>query len=97
VNIEQMSVSEFNAGQGTTTPSTVTPIVAAGFGHKAYRFVKVRALATNAGSILVGPATVSASSGYPLAAGESVEIPIDSPEKVFVYSTGAYGYEWLSV
>jgi hypothetical protein len=96
VNIEQMSVSEFDAGQGTTTPAAVTPLVAAGFGHKSYKFVRVRALATNAGSILVGPASLSASSGYPLAAGESIEIPIDSPEKVFVYATGAYGYEWLS-
>jgi hypothetical protein len=97
VNIEQMSVSEFNAGQGTTTPVTVTQLVATGLGHKAYRFVKVRALASNGGSILVGPATLSASSGYPLAAGESIEIPIDNPEKVFVYATSAYGYEWLSV
>jgi hypothetical protein len=64
VNIEQMSVSEFDAGQGTTTPATVTPLVAAGFGRKSYKSVRVRALATNTGSILIGPTSLSASSGY---------------------------------
>jgi hypothetical protein len=90
------SVDEFYTGHGTAS-ATAAPLVTAANAHKAYRFVRVRALPTNTGSVYVGPAGVSTVTGYPLAAGESVEIPVNSPAKVYVVSSDSCEFEWLAI
>ena len=85
--------SEFHSGSGTTsaTPKAICharPVV---------RYVEVKADATNTSDIFVGPSTLaSPSSGYRLAAGEKVQIPIDNAGKVYV-GGASQGYSYLVV
>ena len=65
------------------------PIVAAGYAKKAYKGVCVRAATANTVVIYVGAQHVSVNDGYPLPAGEELDIPIEDPSKVYVVATPA--------
>jgi len=67
--------------------------------YPVYDGVFVRADDGNAGTVKVGSvADIAAGRGYPLAAGESVKIKIDTISKLHVIgSEAAQAYTWLSV
>jgi len=95
MDIARVTVGEFWTGQGTTA-TVAAPIVAEDMSHFTLKGVRVHAGASNAGPIFVGPSGVSAATGYPLNAGESVLIEVDNPSKVSVIAAGAYGYSWIA-
>ncbi len=95
MDIQRVTVGEFCTGQGTTSTVAV-PLVAANMARFSLKGVRVHAGASNAGPIFVGPSGVSAATGYPLNAGESVLIEVDNPSKVSVIAAGAYGYSWIA-
>lgn len=83
--MEQKTRSEFLASAKTigasAEPLTVT-------GLKAWSYVLICADGENTGTIYVGHnATVDATNGFPLGAGESVEVPIDDAGKVWVIAS----------
>lgn len=65
----------------------------------AYMYVLVEAAAGNGGTVYVGHSSaVSASNGWPLAAGENVQIPVDDPSKIWVIgSADNQAVKWLAV
>jgi len=95
MNIERSSKSRFVAGAGTVGTSEQV----AGMDFGAAKSVTIKANAGNTGNIYVGhAASVSATTGFQLAKGESVEIAIDSLAKVFVIADAAsQGYSWVAV
>lgn len=95
MNIERSSTAEFYAGADTVD----TTAKKAGIALPAARGVTIKADAANAGVVYVGHHTgVDAASGYALAAGESVEIAVDSLDKVYVIGSAAtQAYSWLVV
>ncbi len=95
MDVYRVSVNEFQTGQGTTS-TEATPIVAPDMVGESLKGVRVHAGASNAGPIFVGPSGVSTTTGYPLNAGESVEILVNDPSKVNVIAAGAYGYSWIA-
>ena len=89
MNIEQESLdSGFVVGHGGADAAS-KPIVAAGYANKAYKGVRVRAATANTIVIHVGPAGVKTTTGYPLPAGEELEIKIDNPSRINVVATPA--------
>jgi hypothetical protein len=88
MNITQESVSDFRVGHGGAD-AVSKPIIAAGYVHKAYKGVNVRAATTNTIEIYVGPQGVSVETGFCLPAGQEISIPVDNPCKVFVIATPA--------
>jgi len=63
-----------------------------------YRKVVVKANANNSGIIYIGNNTLTTSNGYPLAAGEQVEIAIDDTSQVYVVAdTVDQNYSWLGI
>ncbi len=94
MDVHQQTIQEFATGQGTAT-ATAAPIVASNMSAKAFKGVRVRADKANSATLYLGPAAVSAATGYPLAAGESVEILVDDPSKVYVIGAGM-SFAWLS-
>jgi len=96
MDIAQESVSGFATGQGTVG-TTSQPLLAAGYAHKAYKGVTVRASGTNTGLIYIGMQGIKTTNGFSLPAGDKVEIPVDDPSKVFVIADAAgQGYSWLA-
>lgn len=49
----------------------------------------VKALAANTGTVYLGASGVTSSTGYPLAAGESVYVPFDDPSRMFCVGSAA--------
>ena len=92
------ALEEFQAGQGTVGASS-QPLVAVGAAHSVKRYVVVKADATNANDVFVGPSTVTTGSGFRLDAGEvTPPIPIDELSKVYVIGGAAsQGYSWLAI
>jgi hypothetical protein len=82
MDIQQESVQEFAVGHGGAE-SVSKPIVAAGYAPKAYKSVRVRAATANTAVVYVGPASVTTDSGYPLSAGEELEMKIENPSKIY--------------
>jgi hypothetical protein len=95
MNIERSSTAEFFAGADTVG----TTAKQAGIALQAARGVTIKADAANADKVYVGHnASVDASSGFALAAGEFVEIAVDSLDKVYVVGGAAsQKYSWLVV
>ena len=64
-----------------------------------YACVRVQALNTNIGIVYIGhDASVSASNGWALSAGEHVDIPIDDPSKIWVIaSVVSQAAKWFAV
>lgn len=93
MDIQQVTVGEFKAGHGTVDD---TPIKA-GLTLHAMKHVKIKADLDNSDNVYVGhDQNVSASNGYPLDAGEEVDVPVDSLDKVWVVGGAAdQGYGWL--
>lgn len=67
--------------------------------YPVYKGVFVRADDDNTGIIKVGSESdIAAGRGFPLKAGDSIEIAVDMVSKLFVIADGAaQGYAWLSV
>lgn len=60
--------------------------------------VYVRALSTNGNTVYVGDSNVSASNGFPLAAGEDIWIPCEDATTVYVIGgAAAQGYAFLII
>jgi hypothetical protein len=95
VDIQKMTAPEFHSGQGASS-ATAAPLIAPNFSNTAYKGVTVRAMADNSESIYVGPSGVTPGTGYVLKAGESIDILVDDPAKVYVVSSTAQDYSWIA-
>jgi hypothetical protein len=94
--IEKESHPEFHVGVNSDIDTTAEKLTDLSVTVRKYVYVK--ADAGNAGVVYVGKAGVSASNGYPLAAGEDVKIPVDDPSKIYVIGSQAdQGVKWLAV
>lgn len=95
MNIERSSKAEFRAGAGTVGLTAQ----AAGIKMAAAKSVTIKADAANTDVVYVGhDASVTAATGFALAKGESVEIAVDSLDKVYVIGGAAsQKYSWLAV
>lgn len=95
MNVERSSKAEFKAGAGTVGLAAQ----AAGIKIPAAKSVTIKADKANTDTVYVGhDASVTAASGFALAAGELVEIAVDSLDKVFVIGGAAsQKYSWLAV
>jgi hypothetical protein len=83
MDIIQESVSEFAVGYGGTDAAG-RPLVEARRARKALKGVRVRAATANTVVVYIGPTGVSTATGYPLPAGEEVEVKIEDPSKIYV-------------
>ena len=88
MNITQETVDNFVVGRGGAD-AVGKQIIASGFIAKAYKGVRVRAATANTIVIYVGKENVTAADGYPLPAGEEVNIPIEDPSEVYVVAAPA--------
>ena len=88
MDIQQESLQEFVVGHGGADAAS-KPLVATGYAPKAYKSVRVRAATANTIVIYVGPAGVTTDSGYPLPAGEELEVKIENPSKIHVVAEPA--------
>lgn len=91
----QESHEEFKAGHGVvgTNPQRASTLT-----FKAYKVVRIKADMGNSDFVYVGDHEgISSTSGFQLDAGESVDIPIDQIDKVWVVGGDAdQGYSWLA-
>jgi len=81
-------------GQITTTGSAVVLFDNTG-GH--YSKLTVKARTANAADMYVGNATVNATSGYELDAGQDVEIDIKGVVKVYVFGAASHTATFIAV
>lgn len=88
MDISQESVQEFVVGHGGADAVSKS-IVASGHARKAYKSVRVRAATANTITLYVGPAGVTVESGYPLPAGEELEVKIENPSRIHVVAEPA--------
>ena len=89
MNIERTAVSEFRVGHGGAD-AVARPLVRREYApEKVYKGVRVRAATGNTAVVYVGPAGVTVDSGYPLPAGEEVEVEIADVSKVYVTASPA--------
>lgn len=80
----ETSYAEFRASNLTVGTS---PVQVSSSKVRVYGKVRLSAAAGNGGTIYVGNADVSASNGYPLLAGESVNIHVDDVSKIFIVAS----------
>lgn len=60
--------------------------------------ISIRAAAANSGTIYVGGSGVTTSDGWPLAAGESVDIGVSRAEAIYLIASAAsQAYRWLGL
>lgn len=60
--------------------------------------VSIRASASNSGTIYVGGANVGTADGWPLAAGESIDIGVSKAEAIYLIASAAsQAYRWLGL
>ena len=88
MNITQETVDNFRRWSWWRD-AVARQIIASGSVAKAYKGVRVRAATANTIVIYVGKENVTAADGYPLPAGEEVNIPIEDPSKVYVVAAPA--------
>ena len=87
------AVPEFITGSKTSIGTTAVQITAVT--TNAQRGVQIVADATNTISVFIGPSTVTAGTssattdGYPLAAGESIVVPIIEPSKIYAVTASS--------
>ncbi len=84
------SVGSFYTGQGVPN-ATPAAILDPSFDNPLFKGVRIKAVT---GTLYVGPSTVTAATGYQLAAGQEVEIEVDMASKVYVVGTGTY--TWIA-
>jgi hypothetical protein len=94
MNIERSSKGEFRTGTGTVGVASQQ----ADMGFKAAKSVTIKADAANTGTLYLGhDNSVSATTGFPLAKGESIEIDVDSVDKIWVVGSAAgQKYAWMA-
>ena len=90
VDIESVGIGSFETGTkgpiGTTTPSA-TQLTTTNYAKKG---VRIKALSTNPATIYVGKVGVTIgpgggpTDGYPLAAGEQIDLPIQNPSTIYL-------------
>jgi len=92
-----VKVKSIQAGAGTVGVAAQVLIPANTYRNPAF-YVEVKADADNSGDVFVGESAVSATQGYRLDAGESVQIPIEDPSTLSVIGSAAdQSYTWLLV
>lgn len=90
INLVKSVVSVVSTGSVTTTANTPVQLVGSSVPTTRGVIVKSSIQSTNSvyvGSSTVTPGTVSATDGFELSAGESITIPIDDVNKVYVTSS----------
>jgi hypothetical protein len=94
VSVSDESLEAFAAGQlsATTTPA---PLAQSGaYGSTARKSVKLQA----SGTVYVGDAAVTASTGYQLNAGEELELKVYDLSTVYVVTaTGTQTVSWVAI
>ena len=99
VDVFQVTVNEFRTGhdvvgtdaQVLTKDGDGNPI-----GYPAKKYIKVKADLSNGDNVFVGHEGFA--DGYLLDAGEEVEIPVSSTDKVWVKADASeQGYSWMAV
>jgi len=89
----QLAVNEFWVGHGGADV-VARPIVAAGYApQKVLQGVRVRAATANTIVIYIGRAGVMVAGGYPLPAGEELQLYIEDPSTIYVVATPAANSE----
>jgi hypothetical protein len=98
INIGREALEEFQVGQGTVGAASAV-LVAANLAKPILKYVIIKADLTNTDDVFVGTASVTASTGFRLDAGEvTPPIHIDDLSKVYVIGGAAsQGYSWLAV
>ncbi len=91
-------VHEIQAGSGTVG-ATKAPLIPVDSFRNPALYIEIKADATNTGDVFVGNIdTVSATQGYRLDAGESVQIPIENPAALGAIGSAAdQSYTWVIV
>lgn len=60
--------------------------------------VSIRAMPSNSGTVYVGGSGVTTSDGWPLLAGESIDIGIDNTDSIYLIASAASQlYRWLGL
>jgi hypothetical protein len=97
VNIEKQTHPEFAVGLNPDIDASAERLTEHDCVARAY--VRVQAASGNSGFIYVGhDGSVTASNGWELDAGEHIEIPVDSPRKIWVIGSEAnQAAKWLAV
>jgi len=67
----------------TLTPQ---PLLDDSFALPVWKYVSIVAYADNQAEIYIGPINCPTDQGYPIAAGDKVEVPIDKASKIQVWS-----------
>jgi hypothetical protein len=95
MDIQQESVPEFKTGHGTVG----TTAAKAGPAFPCKKYARIKADLANGDFVYVGHAdTVTSSNGFVLDAGEYVDIPVDSLDKVWVIGgAAAQGYSYVAI
>lgn len=94
--VEVEVASTFTHGQNTDVDSGSEEQIVVG-SNPSYHGVIIKALSTNTGTIYVGLVGVTAATGYPLDAGETVTIPVDNANKVYaIASVDNQGLAWMA-
>ena len=89
MNIEQTAVDRFWVGHGGADAAD-RPLVESGYApEKVLKGVRVRAAAGNTAVVYVGPEGVTVQSGYPLPAGEELEVQVSDVSKVHIIANPA--------
>lgn len=90
INLVKSVVSVVSTGSVTTTANTPVQLVGSSLPTTRGVVVKNSVQSTNSvyvGAVGVTPGTASATDGFELSSGESITIPIDDVNKVYVTST----------
>jgi hypothetical protein len=96
MDLYKQTTSVISTGQGTSTAAPA-PIVDPSLSRLAYKGVRVKAAKANTSPIYLGASGVSIETGYELDAGESVELWIEDPAKVFAVSSNNQAFSWVSL
>lgn len=77
------TVTPYTAQQTSTTGAVSLPTKALANG------AVVKALSTNTGTVYIGPAGVTAATGYPLLAGEAISFAVGNLNQLFIIGSDA--------
>ena len=93
-SVKQAPSSTVVTGQQTITTSAVQ--LNSGTSVTVKHKLLVKALSTNSGITYVGPSGVSATTGYALQAGDSVELDVDNVNKLYAIGTASDKLTWMA-